>query len=177
MQPIAIEKHQPERRRKAVTTVNCGCSCCCCCCLHTLGSLVGAAVAPAIGSGSPMPITYYFDEETGQEMPLIRKPGFSAITIFWWILCFLIFLCFAFGIVASASGVSVMITGVLILMAFPLLQLASVIVTLIVFACWPRPDKFHQLQQLAKISLGVVLGTLVGVGAMAGIGALFGVLR
>ena len=49
--PVVIQKHTPERRRRAVTTLNCGCSCCCCCCLHTMGSLVGAAIAPTIGHG------------------------------------------------------------------------------------------------------------------------------
>ena len=179
MQPIAIEKHRPERRRRAVTTFNCGCSCCCCCCcLHTLGSLVGAAVAPAIGSGKPITMTHYYDDETGRQYPLINKPGLSAVNLFWWILCFLIFLCFTFGIVTDAGGTSVMITGIVVLMVFPALQLASLFLTLIVYACWPRPDKFYQLQQLAKVALGVVLGTVVGTLVMVGIGfACFGAFR
>jgi hypothetical protein len=40
-----LTKHPPERRRRSVTLAAHGCCCCCCCCLHSLGSLIGSAVA------------------------------------------------------------------------------------------------------------------------------------
>ena len=171
---IVVEKHARERQRQPVTTVCCGC-CCCCCCLHTLGSLVGAAVAPALGSGSPMPMMHYYDEDIGMDVPVVRKPGLSAVTIFWWILCFLIFIIFAIGIVSNEGrGESVMVAGIILLLVFPGLQLASALITLIVFACWPRYDKYHQIKQLGKITGGVVIGTTAGVLAMIGIGVAMG---
>lgn len=40
-----LRKHPPERRRRGVILAAHGCCCCCCCCLHSLGSLIGSAVA------------------------------------------------------------------------------------------------------------------------------------
>lgn len=41
-----LRKHPPERRHRGVTLAASGCCCCCCCCcLHSLGSLIGSAVA------------------------------------------------------------------------------------------------------------------------------------
>jgi hypothetical protein len=170
---VTIQKHAPERRKKAVTTLHCGCCCCCCCCLHTLGSIVCAAVAPAIGSKSPWALTYYYDEEIGQRVPLIRKPGLSAVTFFWWTLAFLTFIGFAIGILSNGRAESLIVTGVIVLLVFPAMQFASVILTMIVYLCWPRPDKRHQLKQLSKITAGVFFGTVLGLGAMVGIGLLF----
>ena len=125
-----------------------------------------------------MPLTYYFDEETGKEYPLIKKPGFGAVTIFWWILALLTFLSFAYGILAGrGDGGAVLITGIVVLLVFPALQLISAVITLIVFAVWPRPDKLYQLAQLGKITLGVVIGTVVGVALMFGIGVAFSAIR
>jgi streptolysin S family bacteriocin protoxin len=40
-----LRKLPPERRRKSVTLAAHGCCCCCCCCLHSVGGLIGSAVA------------------------------------------------------------------------------------------------------------------------------------
>lgn len=53
--PVRFESHQPERRRRAGTTLAAGCCCCCCCCLHTVGGLIGAAIASASGRFEPVP--------------------------------------------------------------------------------------------------------------------------
>ncbi|HEX7896831.1 MAG TPA: hypothetical protein VF950_03675 [Planctomycetota bacterium] len=42
---MILRKHPPERRRKSVTLAAHGCCCCCCCCLHSVGGLIGSAVA------------------------------------------------------------------------------------------------------------------------------------
>jgi hypothetical protein len=172
--PVVIQKHAPERRRKAVTTLHCGCTCCCCCCLHTVGSIVCAAVAPALGKGGPMPLTHYYDDEDGIQIPSIKRPGFSAVTIFWWVTCFLIFLCFAYGILqeggGGGGGENILITGVVVLLILPGLQLFSAAITLFVFLCWPRYDKSYQMGQIGKISAGVVIGSLLGILAMTVIG-------
>ena len=54
---IGFESHQPERRRRAGTTLYGPGCCCCCCCLHSVGSLLGAVVAPAFGAPASSPIT------------------------------------------------------------------------------------------------------------------------
>jgi hypothetical protein len=45
---VRFDKHQPERGRGIGANVCCG-SCCCCCCLHSLGGVIGGAVATAKG--------------------------------------------------------------------------------------------------------------------------------
>lgn len=174
---VNVQKHAPERRKKSATTLHCGCTCCCCCCLHTLGGVVAAAVAPAIGKNSPVPLTYYYDEEIGQDVPLINKPGLSSVTFFWWLLAFLTFLCFVYGLLLDASGWSFLATAIVVLLAFPGLQMLSAVISLIVYAFWPRLDKMRQITHLGKITLGVVVGSGVGILAMVGIAFLFGAFR
>src|SRR5262249_33950685 len=67
--PVVVVAHPGERRRGCSTVPaqagHC-CCCCCCCCLHSLGGLIGAAVAPNLGAPGPrsyMRLTYYWDEE------------------------------------------------------------------------------------------------------------------
>ena len=160
---VQIEQHQAERRRRAVTTMyGCGCSCCCCCCcLHSLGSLIGAAIAPTAGTGAPMTLTDYYDDEAGDLVPDVRKPGISAVAVHWWIVAALCAASFVVPISGESIGLAVCV------FAFPALQLASVFVTLVIIAVWPRPDKMYQLRQLGKITLGMILGTLAGLLVMA----------
>ena len=199
MQSITIVKHEPERRRKALTTLNCGCSCCCCCCcLHTIGSIVGAAIAPNFGGGAKggVPLMDYWDEEddkpypststntdwnaiTGSVPSAVKPPSQasksssagereialpalpSAVSLFWRSLCVFIFLAFVLGMTqGGVSGAAMVAIGVL--MMFPALQLASLFATLLLIACWRRPDKSHQFKQLGKIAAGVVIGTVLG---------------
>jgi hypothetical protein len=175
--PIHIQKHTPERRRQSVTALHCGCCCCCCCCLHTIGSIVGAAVAPAIGRGERMPITYFYDEISGEEVPLIKKPGLSSVTVFWWLTCLLIFLGFAYGIVEGrAQGEALLVTGIIVLLVFPGLQVVSAFFTVLIYAVWPRPDKYHQLIHLGKIVIGIFLGGVLGIIVMVVIGVGFSLL-
>jgi hypothetical protein len=135
--------------------------------------LVGAAVAPTLGTGSPMPTTHPFDEKAGTQIPLVTRPGSSAAAIFWWLLCLLVLLGGVFGILNKQGAVTV----VIILLVFPLIQLASALITLVVFACWRRDDKVYQLKQLAKITAGIVLGSVVGILAMLVLAAMFGAFR
>jgi hypothetical protein len=53
--------HAGERQRSAQSPVAC-CGCCCCCCLHSIGSLVGAAVGslPKTGRGNLTTLLYWF---------------------------------------------------------------------------------------------------------------------
>ncbi len=53
---VALTPHAPERRRWAgwlSSTTFCSCCCSCCCCAHSLGGLIGAAVASRKGTDSP----------------------------------------------------------------------------------------------------------------------------
>jgi hypothetical protein len=172
---VQIHKHEPERRRAAATTLHCGCTCCCCCCLHTIGSLIGASVAPTIGRGAPVgSLTSYYDEE----VPLRIRTGLSAVAFHWWLLLGLVGVGFGIPFLTDPhSSGSILIAGVIIALVLPGMQLASAVIALIVFGLWPRPDRGFQLRQLGKVIAGTLLGGFAGLVAMAGIGALFGAFR
>ena len=174
--PVQFEKHAPERRRRpAVATLHCGCSCCCCCCLHSIGGLIGAAVAPAYGPGRRASLGTYYDLDV--EVPSIKRPALSAVGVFWWVFVFLNVIGLGLGLLADGgSSASIIITIVVLLLVMPALQLASALVTMLVIACWSRSDKSYQLVQLGKITLGLVLGTVLGIAAMAVVGVLLGAL-
>ncbi len=173
--PIQVYKHDPERRRRpAVAVLHCGCSCCCCCCcLHALGGLLGAAVAPAIGPKSRLPITYYYDEDVQANVPSVRRPGPPAVLVFWWVfmaLCALALPLSAVLMYQSGPAFGLIVSVILLLLALPLVQLVSVVIALVLVALIPRPDKGYQLLQLGKITLGVIAGSLLGILAMFIIG-------
>src|SRR2546426_4106519 len=169
--PPTIESHPPERRRRTEIRMCHGSACCCCCCLHTIGGIIGSAVAPAFGKKHRMPIHYYYDEEGDVAVPNIAKTGVSAVKVFW-------FLSLAAAIVGALIGAMVghrdgFLIGLFsLVMAFPAAQLVCAIITLIWLALSSRQDKSFQLWQLGKITLGLVVGTAAGILAMVVIGAM-----
>lgn len=173
-QPIAIEKHEPERRRPAVTTAYCGCTCCCCCCLHSIGSVIGAAIMPILGSGSATSAHWAkrammpSDDDDGFSVPDLRlPPRASAVTLFWWLTCALVVLGLMIPVFAyQRQAEPFLIAGILILLAFPIIQLASVVLTAFIIGFGNRPDRSHQFKQLGKITGGIVSGTILGMLAM-----------
>jgi hypothetical protein len=58
---ITIVSHRPERRqvRPRVPALAGPCCCsCCCCCLHTVGGIIGAALAPQLGRKPARPLPF-----------------------------------------------------------------------------------------------------------------------
>src|SRR5687768_17608892 len=100
---VVVESHPPERRRRTEILM-CGCCCCCCCCLHTVGGLIGSAIAPAFGRKDRLPLHYYYDEDYGIELPSIARGGVSAVPIFWMLTFALAFGGLTVGVVASGEG-------------------------------------------------------------------------
>lgn len=168
-EPIHIECHPPERRRRTETLM-CGCCCCCCCCLHTVGGLIGSAIAPAFGKKNRMPIHYYYDEEFDVALPSAARSGISAVKVFW-----ILSLIFAIlgAMLGSAWGVDEIFIGLVILaLVYPAVQLGSAVIVLIWLALSSRDDKRYQLKQIGKITLGLFLGTLAGILTMVVIGVM-----
>jgi hypothetical protein len=171
--PLKFDKHLPERRRRVLVTMSCGgcstCCCCCCCCLHSAGSLLGSAIAPAFGASAPA--LYETDRATGVRTPVIARPGPSAITMFWLVqgALFLVFLAAAVLLaVGSQPSPEFLLIGpfiafVILACVLPAYQVGCLILTLIIYAVWPRPDRGYQLIQLAKIGGGIVVGAVVGI--------------
>ena len=198
--PVNIERHPSERRRSsAMVLYGPGC-CCCCCCLHSLGSLIGAAIAPTVGAKSDAATTVpgvcegevdgafatsLNDPNYGQvggPIPRIREYfGFSSVAVFWWLTFVLTFLCFAVPVLTETDATVLAdrlgAMALFVAMLFPAVQLASAVLTFIGFAAWSRPDRTRQLGQIGKIAAGIFGGAIVGIFAMVAIGAVLGVVR
>ena len=191
---IHIEAHPPERGRRRGEVVLCGCCCCCCCCcLHTIGSVVGAAIAPAFGSKRPSSIQakyrllveeYDFnDDESAIPSPeiLARKRGLSAIAVYWVVVLLLSVLAAGgtvyLGMSSSRSSDNFFIALVLLVLGFPVLQLVASLLTALVMVASTQSDKWRQLLQVGKITLGTLIGTVLGIVSMVGIAFLFGAFR
>jgi hypothetical protein len=85
----------------------------------------------------------------------------SAGSLFWWSVLVLAVI----GLVAFpiAYGVNSCGAAVLILaLVFPAIQFGAALVTAVILALSPRPDKEYQYRQLGEIVGGTVLGTVVG---------------
>jgi hypothetical protein len=63
-------------------------------------------------------------------------------------------------------GEGLLMGVILLLLAFPAVQLASAAVVFLVLLCSRRSDRVYQMKRLGKITLGVVLGAMAGVSAM-----------
>jgi hypothetical protein len=64
--------------------------------------------------------------------------------------------------------------AIILALCLPAVQLGSAFVTGLILLLSSRADKYYQLRQLGKITLGIVLGTGVGIVAMVGIGFVLG---
>lgn len=185
---INVAAHPPERRRiRSIAPAQAGqcCCCCCCCCLHTIGSLIGAAVAPTIGGKRRRlnqeeqdyaEVRDFVDPKNEWAYLERRAPSrfFRAVPLFWLNTLIVIFaVCAYFAVVEFAQGnqanlgVQALILAVGIAVFLPVGQLVSAFITFIILAIARRSDEFGSL---GRITLGVVLGTLAGILVMVVIG-------
>jgi hypothetical protein len=99
------------------------------------------------------------------------------VKLFWWTLLLLMGVVplLVLGWTSRGSGFThqlpsaIYIGVIIILFVLPGLQLGAALVTALILAVSPRPDKGYQFRQLGKIVLGVVVGTLLGVLVMVGV--------
>ena len=159
-----MASHPPERRRRTEIRMCHGSACCCCCCVHTVGGIIGAAVAPAFGKNNRMPIHYYYDEDLDISVPNVAKPGASAVKVFWFLSLGTAILGTMLGALAGREGF--LIGLFTFAMGFPALQLGCAVVTLIWLGLSSRPDKSFQSWQIGKIAIGLFVGTAAGILAM-----------
>ena len=112
--------------------------------------------------------------------------GHSAVALFWLILVGLVGA--IFGVVgiyavvqaspnraADDASNAMMVTGLGVVMGLPLVQLASILATLLVLGFSRRPDRGFQMKQVGRIFVGSFLGCLAGILAMFGIGMLLSI--
>jgi hypothetical protein len=159
---ITVVVHPPERRRPRSTIPalagDCACCSCCCCCLHSLGALIGAAVAPTWGSSDTMPRQH---GDAAKVAPSASRC--SAVVVFW--ITLVVLLLIAVALLWARQG-NASEAVVIIAIAFPGLQLAAVIVTAFVLTAAGGADDGYQWRQLGKIFIGAIAGTLIGAAVM-----------
>jgi hypothetical protein len=172
-----VSAHPPERRRVTTVTLPCGCCCCCCCCLHTIGGLIGAGLASGIAGATERPRypDYYYHPEDypGLVLPPRRSPTLSAVAIYWITFAGLTTLtavlsCMGYGGGPTRMGSMEGAGAALLILAIflPAVQLAASVLAIILAAVTDLPNAGARVWAVGKITLGMVLGTAVGMGIM-----------
>jgi hypothetical protein len=103
-------------------------------------------------------------------VPNIASAGVSAVSVFWLLTLAAAVLGVLLGCIEGSNGFIVDV--VIELLVFPVVQLVLAIIVGIGFACTSRPDKWFQLKQLGKLTLGLFLGTVAGILAMVVVGVI-----
>ncbi len=163
---VQIEHHPPERRRRSVVTMHQGCCCCCCCCcLHSVGGLIGAAVAPTsllarLGFGRR--------DRTDTPVSAHPKPRTSAAAIYWWSFCTLILLCAIYILYYYPSDLhAIEFGGLVVLFFLPMLQLFSSMISFwVVEFCLSREKQDAAHAEIGEITIGSFVGAAAGMGLM-----------
>jgi|GEM_PF-2885654 len=153
---LKFDVHPPERRRKTGGVIVPGCCCCCCCCLHTLGGLIGAAIAPSHSPGEMRGKAIYW-----------RGLGITALLsiVFGHLLTYV-------GNHPGRAGDEPFVVLFMIFMFFPAVQLAASVLSLIYVAAGSMEleEKSAANAMILRITQRLFIGTLIGVAVMVGIG-------
>lgn len=153
---ITIERLPPERSSTMpLAAAAGGCCSCCCCCFHSVGSLLGAALAkPPKVEASDAPIAAIAGTPT--------VPKYSAYKEYW--LAFLIgsiVLMMILGLYID-DGDKALAMLVIYAMLVPAAQLGGSIIALVMILTSKRPGQRERLRHLGKITLYAFIGTLIG---------------
>jgi hypothetical protein len=133
----------------------------------------GAATGARVGQEAiteKMPTSPQRPVARAGAMPDIARTGVSAVKVFWLLTLAATILGALIG--ASEGGGGVIIGLVILMLVFPAVQLICAIIVGVGFACTSRPDKWFQLKQLGKLTLGLFVGTVAGYMAMVVIGVI-----
>ena len=140
-----------------------------------MGGLIGAAVAP-VWDARRGPRTQEQEDyedvhpDAGRQTESPRGGGPSAVRCFWVTLLALVLLGFVVGPLMGVGNrqlpTDLVLTGVVILMGLPALQLVAAFVTAVVLAVSGGADRAFQFRRLGRITLGAFLGTIAGILAM-----------
>ena len=154
---ITLERLPPERTAVApVAAAAGGCCSCCCCCFHSMGSLIGAAMArPPKVTETDAPVATIAGTPT--------TPKYSANREYW--MSFLIAsLVFLIGTTAYFSNEKDLMLGVAVFyaLAVPAIQLAASIIAWIMILVSKSPGRGERLNHLGRITAYSLLGALLG---------------
>lgn len=155
---IHVERHRAERLAEIAVVGGMCCSscCCCCCCVHAIGGVVGAA------AGSARALAATASDERA------RRGVHATNIVYWSGFLGLSAMVFIGGLAADSVWIG------LLVLAFgaPALQLLGSAMALPFAAAQPAESRRGALAALRDITVGSVLGAIIGVVALVGIGAL-----
>lgn len=152
---VVLEAVPPERRKRSVTVAAHGC---CCCCVHSIGSLLGAALACRRPFKDP-PDEASMDEEVAAEKRRWRR---QPVWLYWNSLALSILVtvaCTSFSVPAVDRLTWILIGGAFF---FPLIQLGASVLALLWILLSKQPDKIGACFTLGKITGWTVIGTIAG---------------
>jgi hypothetical protein len=127
---VSIERHAPERGRPELLALSCGCSCCCCCCVHSLSSVVGAALGGLSLAG---------DDAS-------KAAARAAVKTYWRVLAILGLVAIALGLFGGVQGLEISAFAAFFFLPF-LQLLASAIAALL----WVQRKPVHLRAALAAL--------------------------
>ena len=150
------QRHPPERgtRNGKHVVVNSACSCCCCC-LHTLGALIGIAVAGNLRAEAVAP--------TDSPNPPKRLPSIQGM--FWRnvlvasLASVILFALFYPGVFSDAVASFVLLVGIL---GPGWLLAASALSSIEIRVRFDPAIRKEYGRHLGKISLGIFVGSIIG---------------
>ncbi len=155
---IRIERVAPERTASMpVAAAAGGCCSCCCCCFHTLGGLIGAALAKPPKVVEPeAPVATIDGAPT--------TPKYTAWKEYW--TAFLIaslLTIMGLGFYITDSGSDRLLAMVVFYgITTPLVQLGASLIALGMILSSKRPGRSERLRHLGKITLYTVIGAGLG---------------
>ena len=142
--PDLLQHHPPERReQKKKYVVLYSCCCCCCCCLHTLGSAIGVATVKNFKSDPNV--------LSAQSMFWISTLAANVLTLI--------------GVVFYGHDPGVML--IIAAVFGPLILLGACLLMAIWIAATPSlPERGKYYRNLLRITVGNVVGCVVGIAVM-----------
>ena len=170
---VSLTVHPPERRRRrsVVVASGCCCSCCCSCCLHSLGGLIGAmrcSHPEDASSGRSVSRGSVANAVAGEASPGSDEMGFRVarilgVRIYWLSTLVVAVLVLLFApIISGGGGDDVILGAVVLVVAMPAVQLAAAIVAVVVAFAVPNNFRVATLNQIGLMTLGVIVGAIVG---------------
>jgi len=97
----------------------------------------------------------------------LHRSGPSGVKIFWWTLLVLVVGGLLLSVLSGREGL--IVGGIIIALILPILQLGAAMVAVVVVAVAGGSTRRYQLWQLAKLVLGVVVGSGLGILIMWGL--------
>jgi hypothetical protein len=169
-QPL-IQSHPPERRRKkSIVLCGCCCTCCCCCCLHSIGGALGSSLV-----NSHIDVPDWVSLDATDKKSITGRPIYQIILLT--LTALIVFGTHVYVFIdrnpsLNEWGGILAVEVVVLLLAFPILQLAAAVLAIVGAAIFAKPQlKGLYYRSLLRIMGGIVVGSLIGlvftVGALA----------